>query len=104
MNFHMALRFLLELMMLVAIGFGFYNMGNSFFTKLLLCIVFLAITIITWGTFGSPNAPFVLQGYRRFLLELAILFVSIGFMWTLLHPIVIISFAIIFLLNCYFIS
>ena len=97
-----ALRFLLEIALLIAIGYGAFNIGNSFFTRLLFCIGFLTIVIIIWGTFGSPNAPFALQGFYRLPLELAILGVAIILVWNIIHPAVIILFAAVFILNSFF--
>lgn len=97
-----ALRFLLEIAILVAISYGGFHIGSSYLTKILFSIGALVITIIIWSLFGSPNAPFAFQGLNRLLLELAILGVAIAFVWNLLNSTVIIIFAIIFILNSFY--
>ena len=96
-----ALRFLLEIAILLAIAYGGFHLRTSYLAKVLFGVGALAITIIIWSLFGSPNAPFALQGFNRFLLELAILGVAITFVWNLLNSTIVIIFAIIFVLNSF---
>lgn len=102
MKLMIALRFFLELVILLAVAYGGFHLGNSYLTKVLFGVGALAITMIIWSLFGSSNAPFALQGFNRFLLELAILSVAIAFVWNLLNSIVIITFAIVFVLNSFY--
>lgn len=97
------LRFFLEIVILIAIAYGGFHVGSSYLTKILFSIGALVITMIIWGLFGSPNAPFALQGFSRVLLELGILTVAIAFVWNLFNSTVIIVFAIVFVLNSFYI-
>ena len=97
------LRFFLELVILLAIAYGSFYIGSSYITKILFSIGALVITMIIWGLFGSPNAPFALQGFSRVLLELGILTVAITFVWNVFNSTVIIIFAIAFVLNSFYI-
>ena len=97
------LRFLLEIAILIAIAYGGFHVGSSYLTKILFGIGALVITMIIWGLFGSPNAPFALQGFSRLLLEIAILTVAIAHVWNLLNSTVIIIFVIVFVLNSFYI-
>lgn len=103
MKLIIVLRFFLELVILLAIAYGGFHLGNSYLTKILFGIGALVITMIIWGLYGSPNAPFALQGVSRLLLELGILTVAIAFVWNLFSSTVIIVFAIIFVLNSFYI-
>ena len=98
-----ALRFLLEIVILGAIAYGGFYAGSSYLTKISFGIGALVITMIIWGLFGSPNAPFALQGFSRLLLELGILTVAIALVWNLLNSTVIIIFSIVFVLNSFYI-
>ena len=98
----LTLRFLLEIAVLVAIAYGGFHAGTNNLTKILFAVGALALTMIIWGLFGSPKAPFALQGFSRLLLELGILTVAIAFMWNLLNSTVIIIFAIVFVLTSFY--
>ncbi|WP_442916884.1 DUF2568 domain-containing protein [Lysinibacillus sp. 54212] len=74
------------------------------FTRLLFCLIFLIILIIVWGTFGSPNAQFELQGFYRLLLELGILSVAIFLVWNIINPAIIIIFSIVFIFISVFLN
>lgn len=61
------LRFLLEILALIILGYwGFHYSG------IILGIGTPILLAVVWGTFGSPKAPYKLEGFSRLLLEIAV--------------------------------
>jgi len=82
---NLALRFLLELAALAALGIWGFHTGNGVALKWLLGIgAPLAFTVV-WGTFGSPGAPYPITGIYRTLLELLIFSIAAGAFFFSLH-------------------
>lgn len=70
---NLGLRFLLELAALTALGFWGFQTGNDLGLKWLLAIGAPLAAAVIWGAFGSPGAPYPVQGFYRTLLELFII-------------------------------
>jgi hypothetical protein len=66
----LALRFLLELAMLVALGVWGFTVGGGTFTKIVLGIGAPLTAAVVWGFFVAPKAPKRLDDPARFSLEL----------------------------------
>lgn len=65
------LRFLLEVLALIILGYwGFHFHGVI--KKVVLGIGTPVVAAIIWGTFGSPKAPYKLEGFGRGVLEVLI--------------------------------
>jgi len=71
-SLNLALRFLLELCALTAVGYWGFKVGSNTFMKYLLGIGAPLLIAVIWATFGSPSAPKQLTGVARLFLELAI--------------------------------
>lgn len=84
---NLALRFILEIIALLAIGQWSYRLTTSFWKHVLVFIIPVLVAVI-WGVFNVPGdpsrsgaAPVVVPGLVRLILELAIFaFAS----WTLI--------------------
>lgn len=72
MAFNLALRFLLELVVLVAFTYWGFQSGDSLFQQLLLGTGLLVLIMVVWGMFVSPKAPYRLQIAPRIGVELLI--------------------------------
>ena len=70
---NMGVRFLLEIIALVIFGFWDFRLPEAIFTKIIGGFGVPILVAVIWGTFGSPKAPYVLDGFARLLLEIAIL-------------------------------
>ena len=87
-----AVRFILEIISLMAIGYFCFQLQKGSIIKYSAGIGSVLLIIVIWGNFGSPSAPYKLQGISRLALELIIYsftFVAISFTinmkWALLY-------------------
>jgi hypothetical protein len=69
---NLALRFLLELCALLALGYWGFHTGKSLILKVVLGIGTPLMVAVVWGIFGSPDAPVKLSASLHLLLELVI--------------------------------
>jgi hypothetical protein len=69
---NLALRFLLELCALVALGYWGFKAGGSPITKLALGVGAPLLAAVVWGTFVAPRAAVPAPGLLRLVLELAV--------------------------------
>ena len=72
---NIAIRFLLELCLLIAIGYWGFKTSSGWFLKILLGIGTPVFVAVIWGLFVSPKATFHLNIFQQLGLE-AILFGS----------------------------
>ena len=67
---NLALRFLLELCALGALGYWGFKIGRGLIVKVGLGIGAPLLAALVWGTLGAPDAPVLLPGLLHLLLEL----------------------------------
>ncbi|MDQ1911097.1 DUF2568 domain-containing protein [Paenibacillus sp. GD4] len=67
---NLAIRFLLELCALAALGYWGFHTGQGFLLRLGLGLGSPLALAVLWGMFGSPNAAYPLHGGLHLLLEL----------------------------------
>lgn len=70
---NLTIRFLLELCMLVAVGYWGFKTGSGWFLKILLGIGAPVLIALIWGLFVAPKAAYPLDGVMLLGLE-AVLF------------------------------
>jgi hypothetical protein len=70
---NLAIRFLLELGTLAALGFWGYRLGDAGLARLALAIGIPLGVAVVWGTFLSPKASVPLPDALTLLMQLAIL-------------------------------
>jgi Protein of unknown function (DUF2568) len=99
MLLNLALRFILELGALVALGYSGFQFGEGYLFKLLLGIGTPFCIAIIWGTFGSPAAPIPIQGTMRLLLEFIIFGLATLALYTVGQPALALIFVILAVLN-----
>lgn len=68
----LAIRFLLEMLALIALGYWGYYLGKGIWMKLSFLILFPIIMMVIWGMFISPKAFFHFPEWLRLLLELTL--------------------------------
>ncbi|MDM5233110.1 YrdB family protein [Lysinibacillus pakistanensis] len=66
---NLALRFLLEICLLIALGYWGMQTGKGWFLKICLGIGVPMIFAFIWALFGSPKATMPLNGTFHFMLE-----------------------------------
>lgn len=69
---NLALRFLLELCVLTALGYWGFQMGNGLLVKAALTIGAPLAAAWLWATFGAPGAAHELTGFLHLLLEVGV--------------------------------
>jgi len=68
----LAIRFLLEMLALIALGYWGYDLGKGMWMKLSFMFLFPIIMMFIWGMFISPKAIFEIPEWFRILLELSL--------------------------------
>jgi Protein of unknown function (DUF2568) len=69
---NLALRFILELCALVALGYWGVKVGGSTIAKIGLGIGAPLLAAVVWGMFVAPRAPIPTPGLLRLLIELVV--------------------------------
>jgi len=69
---NMALRFLLELCAMYAVGYWGYHIGGPMIVKWVLALSLPLLLAVVWGWLGSPQAPIKLVQPWHLLLELLV--------------------------------
>jgi hypothetical protein len=72
MGANLALRFLLELCALGALGYWGFKTGNAVITKIVLGVGVPLVAAVVWGTFVSPQAPVQLPGLLVLILQVLV--------------------------------
>ncbi|MBI3174476.1 MAG: YrdB family protein [Chloroflexi bacterium] len=69
---NLAVRFLLELCLLAAVGYWGFKTQSSWLWKFVLGLGLPLLIAILWGTFLAPRAGHRLQGFPYYALELTL--------------------------------
>ena len=84
---NLAFRLVLEIGALIAIGVGAYNLASGFFAWI-LGIGIPSVVAVGWGTFNVPGdesrsgeAPVVVRGVVRLVLEVLIFTTGVVLLW-----------------------
>jgi hypothetical protein len=66
---NLGLAFLLELGVLVALGYWGFTVGPNTFVKVVLGLGAPALAVVVWAIFGAPKSPTQLQGAAYLALQ-----------------------------------
>lgn len=69
---NLAWRFLLEVISIIAIGYWGFKIDKGVVIQYVVGLGGPLLIIVIWAMFGSPSAPFKLQGIYRIALEFSI--------------------------------
>jgi hypothetical protein len=69
-SFNLGIRFLLELCLLVALGFSSYHLFNDQAIKWLAVLGLPILAAVIWGTLIAPKSQYLLDQPLRLLVEL----------------------------------
>jgi hypothetical protein len=98
-NANLLLAFLLELGVLVALGYWGFSTGSSTLAKIGLGIGVPVLAIIIWGMFGAPRSDWQLQGIWYILLQIVFFGSAVAALYATGQRTLALLFALIFLVN-----
>ena len=71
-SLNVGVRFLLEICVLISVGYWGFKSNSGWVFKILLGICVPLLIAVVWGTFGAPKAPYHLTGFSLLALELIV--------------------------------
>jgi hypothetical protein len=96
---NLALRFLLELCALGALGYWGFKTGGGLMMKIGLGIGAPLVSAVVWGTFLSPQAPVPLPGLLVFVLQVLIFGSAAAALVATGHRTLALAFGVIVVIN-----
>jgi hypothetical protein len=96
---NLALRFLLEMCALSALGYWGFRTGKILITKITLGIDAPLLAALVWGTFVAPNASVIVSGSLRLVLEFIIFGLAITALYAAEHPTLAVVFGLAVVIN-----
>ena len=99
-NVNAALSFLLELCVLVALGYWGFRTGQGTIAKIGLGIGAPAVAVVVWGLFGAPNSARQLYDPWRFILYVVFFGSAAMALFAAGQRVLGVAFALVFILNC----
>jgi hypothetical protein len=85
-NANLLLAFLLELCVLVALGYWGFQTGQGILVKILLGIGVPVVAIVVWGMFGAPRSDWQLKGVWYLLLKVVFFGAAIAALFAAHQP------------------
>lgn len=98
-SLNVAIRFLLELCVLLAVGYWGFTSGWGWFLKIVLGICIPLLIAVTWGKFGAPKSSTKLYGIWLFGLEIIVFGSGIVALYATQHYSLASGFAVIIIIN-----
>ena len=98
-SINLAVRFLLELCVLVAVGYWGFKTSSEWFPKILLGVGAPLLIAIIWGMFGAPKAAYHLTGFSLFALEVIIFGSGVAALYATRNYLLAWGFAVIVIIN-----
>ncbi|WP_051331132.1 YrdB family protein [Aneurinibacillus terranovensis] len=96
---NLALRFLLELCVLAALGYWGFQTGRGLIVKIGLGIGASLLAALVWGTFGAPGAQVPVRGPLLLVLELVIFGLAAAALYATRHPVLAGAFLLAVVIN-----
>jgi hypothetical protein len=96
---NLALRFLLELCALVALGYWGVKTGGGLISKIGLGIGAPLLAAIVWGTFVAPGAPVPTPGPLRLVIELVVFGSAAAALYSVGRPSLAWALVLVFAIN-----
>ena len=97
--FNLGIRFLLELAMLVALGWIGGEIGSSWPVSVLLAIALPVLAAVVWGMFIAPKAPRRLTDPAKLVVELALFAAAVVGLALVGHPVLAAVLAVVLVVN-----
>jgi hypothetical protein len=96
---NLALRFILELCALVALGYWGFTTGSGALAKIALGIGTLLVAAVVWGVFVAPRAPVELPGVVVLLLQVLVFGSAAAGLVATGHRTLALVFAVVVVIN-----
>jgi hypothetical protein len=96
---NLALRFLLELCALGALGYWGFKTGNATIAKIALGVAAPLVAAVVWGTFVSPRAPVELPGALVVVLQASVFGPTAGGLAATGHRTLALVFVVVVAIN-----
>lgn len=96
---NLALSFILELCMLIALGYWGFKTGNAVLTQILLCLGAPLLAAAVWGVLLAPASPRRLREPFHLTLELIIFALAIVALYIAGQPTLAGIFAVVYVIN-----
>lgn len=96
---NLGVRFLLELAMLVALGWVGGEIGSSWVVRVLLAVAFPLLAAVVWGMFIAPKAPRRLADPAKLLVEVVLFAAAVVGLAVVGHPVLAAVLAVVFAVN-----
>jgi hypothetical protein len=96
---NLALRFLLELCALVALGYWGFKTGGGLMAKIGLGIGAPLAAAVVWGVFVSPQAPVQLPGFLVLVLQVLVFGAAAAGLVATGHQTLALAFGVIVVIN-----
>lgn len=93
------IRFLLELCLLIALGYWGFQLDAGWFTRIVAGLGAPLFAAVLWGLFVAPKAPRLLSEPWRFGLEIILFGLGAGALWLADRPALGAALIIVFLIN-----
>ena len=98
-SINLAVRFLLELCVLAAVGYWGFKTGSGWFLKILLGIGAPLLIAVIWGMFGAPKANMQLHGFMLLALEVVVFGSGVAALYATKNYSLAWAFAVIIVIN-----
>lgn len=98
-NANLAIRFLLELCVLAALGNWGFHIERGILFKIGFGIGAPLLIAVVWGMFGSPQASMPLHGPSHLILEIVVFGLAAAALYASQHPVLSIVFLLIAIIN-----
>ena len=96
---NLGIRFLLELAMLVALGWIGGEIGSSWPVSVLLAISLPVLAAVVWGMFIAPKAPRRLADPAKLVVELVLFAAAVVGLALVGHPVLAAVLAVVLVVN-----
>ena len=96
---NVALRFLLELCILAALGYWGFKTGQNLLAKIGLGIGVPILAAVVWGLLGAPGSPWQLHDPWHLILELVLFGAAAVALFASGQRVLGVAFALVFVLN-----
>jgi hypothetical protein len=96
---NLAVRFLLELCALGALGYWGFKTGNGTLTKVVLGVGSPLVAAVVWGVFVSPQAPVQLPGLVVLILQVLVFGSAAAGLVATGHRTLALAFVVIVVIN-----
>ena len=98
-SINVAVRFLLEICVLISVGYWGFKTGSGWFLKTLLGIGVPLLIAVFWGMFGAPKAPYHLSGFMLLALEVIVFGSGAAALYATKNNFLALGFAVIVVVN-----